>query len=150
MDPKVIVADEPIASLDVSVKAKMLNLFKDLQERLKFSCLFISHDLGIVKNICDRVAVMYLGQIIELADAQEVFNHPKHPYTQALLSANPLPKPNAKRNRIILKGEVPAPINPPSGCRFHPRCLYAKPICSQDAPEYRELYEGHFVACHFA
>lgn len=150
VDPKVIVADEPIASLDVSVKAKMLNLFKDLQERLKFSCLFISHDLGIVKNICDRVAVMYLGQIIELADAQEVFNHPKHPYTQALLSANPLPKPNAKRNRIILKGEVPAPINPPSGCRFHPRCLYAKPICSQDAPEYRELYEGHFVACHFA
>ena len=150
VDPKVIVADEPIASLDVSVKAKMLNLIKDLQEKLGFSCIFISHDLGIVKNICDRVAVMYLGQIVELADAREVFTHPMHPYTQALLSANPVPKPDAKRNRIILKGEVPAPINPPSGCRFHPRCLYAQAICSQEAPEYRELHDGHFAACHFA
>jgi oligopeptide/dipeptide ABC transporter ATP-binding protein len=150
VDPKLIVADEPIASLDVSVKAKMLNLIKDLQEKLNFSCLFISHDLGIVKNICDRVAVMYLGQIIELADAQEVFERPKHPYTQALMSANPVPRPDAKRERIILKGEVPAPINPPTGCRFHPRCLYAKPICSEKEPEYREVHDKHFAKCHFA
>ncbi len=150
VDPKLIVADEPIASLDVSVKAKMLNLIKDLQEKLGFSCLFISHDLGIVKNICDRVAVMYLGQIVELAEAEEIFNHPRHPYTQALISANPVPRPDAKRKRIILKGEVPAPINPPEACRFHPRCLQAQPICSQKSPEYRELHKDHFVACHFA
>jgi oligopeptide/dipeptide ABC transporter ATP-binding protein len=146
--PNIIVADEPIAALDVSVKAKILNLLKDLQERIGFSCLFISHELGVIKNICDRVSVMYLGKIVESGSAEEIFDAPKHPYTEALLSANPIPDPLAKRDRILLRGEVPTPINPPSGCRFHPRCLYAKSVCSIEEPELID-YHQNSVACHF-
>jgi oligopeptide transport system ATP-binding protein len=150
VNPEFIVADEPISALDVSIRAQILNLMVDLQQKFGLTYLFIAHDLSVIKHISDRVAVMYLGRIVELAEKNELFSKPLHPYTQALLSSVPIPDPEAKRDRLILKGEVPSPLNPPSGCRFHPRCRYAKDLCSSAAPEFREVLDGHFVECHFA
>ncbi|MFN3622054.1 MAG: ABC transporter ATP-binding protein, partial [Nitrososphaerales archaeon] len=129
VNPEFIVADEPISALDVSIRAQILNLMVDLQEKFKLTYLFIAHDLSVIKHISDRVAVMYLGRVVELAEKNELFSKPLHPYTQALLSSVPVPNPELKRDRLILKGEVPSPINPPTGCRFHPRCRYAKDVC---------------------
>lgn len=148
LEPEFIVADEPIAALDVSVKAKVLNLLSDLREKFNLTTLFISHDLNIVGYLCNRVAVMYLGKIVEMGRTEDLYDEPMHPYTEALLSANPTPNPFLKRSRIIMKGEVPTPINPPSGCRFHPRCRFAKPICKEREPKLVETRQKHFVACH--
>ena len=146
--PKFIVLDEPTSSVDVSVRASLLDLFKELQKKMGLTYLFISHDLSMIEAISDRVAVMYLGKIVEIADPRELFNNPLHPYTQALFSAIPIPDPEAKRKRIILGGEPPSPANPPSGCRFHPRCKYAREICSSQEPTLIEVKPGHYVACH--
>jgi len=146
--PKFIVLDEPTSSVDVSVRASLLDLFKELQRKMGLTYLFISHDLSMIEAISDRVAVMYLGKIVEVADPRELFNNPLHPYTQALFSAIPIPDPEAKRERIILGGEPPSPANPPSGCRFHPRCKYAREICSRQEPTLIEVKPGHYVACH--
>jgi len=146
--PKFIVLDEPTSSVDVSVRASLLDLFKELQKKMGLTYLFISHDLSMIEAISDRVAVMYLGKIVEIADPRELFNNPLHPYTQALFSAIPIPDPEVKRERIILGGEPPSPANPPSGCRFHPRCRYAKDICSKQEPALIEVKPGHYVACH--
>jgi len=146
--PKFIVLDEPTSSVDVSVRASLLDLFKELQKNMGLTYLFISHDLSMIEAISDRVAVMYLGKIVEIADPRELFNNPLHPYTQALFSAIPIPDPEAKRERIILRGEPPSPANPPSGCRFHPRCKYAREICSRQEPNLIEAKPGHYVACH--
>ena len=148
--PNLIVADEPVSALDVSIQAQILNLLQDLQEEFDLTFLFIAHDLSVVEHIADRVAVMYVGKIVELADTEELYLNPKHPYTEALLSAVPKPDPRLEENEIILTGEVANPANPPSGCYFHPRCKYAKDICKQTAPPLQELTAGHFVACHFA
>lgn len=149
-DPKFIVCDEAVSALDVSVQAQILNLLQDLQERLNLSYLFISHDLGVIQHISDRVGVMYVGKMVEMAATDELFNNPKHPYTEALLSAKPLPDPRKKSNRIILGGEVANPANPPSGCYFHPRCKYAKDICKKEVPAWTEVGPDHYAACHFA
>ncbi len=150
IEPKFVVADEPVSSIDVSVRAQILNLIKELRKEFNLTILIISHDLCVVRYICDRVAVMYLGKLVELSSTEELYKDPRHPYTNALLSAVPIPDPEIKRKRIILSGEPPTPINPPPGCRFHPRCEYAKPICAQTEPKMVNVgtTEEHYVACH--
>jgi oligopeptide/dipeptide ABC transporter ATP-binding protein len=150
LNPQLVVADEPVSALDVSIQAQVINLLRDLQEEFGLTYLFIAHDLSVVKHISDRVAVMYLGKVVELAETEELFANPKHPYTEALLSAVPVPDPDFKLDRIRLEGDVPSPINPPSGCYFHPRCRYARDICKVEAPAYRNVGGRHQVRCHFA
>jgi len=150
LEPEFIVADEPVSALDVSIQAQIINLLAKLQKEKGFSYMFISHDLSVVEHLCDRVGVMYLGSMMELADKDRLFDNPLHPYTKALLSAIPIPDPTAKRNRIILQGDIPSPANPPTGCKFHTRCPYKTEICTKEIPEYREMEKNHFVACHRA
>jgi oligopeptide transport system ATP-binding protein len=150
LNPKLIIADEPVSALDVSIQAQIVNLLRDLQEKMSLTYLFIAHDLSVVQHISNRVAVMYLGKIVELTDSVKLYRDPQHPYTVSLLSAIPTPDPDARRARIVLKGDVPNPSNPPSGCRFHPRCFMAKDICAKEEPALREVVPGHWSACHFA
>jgi oligopeptide transport system ATP-binding protein len=147
VNPKLIIADEPVSALDVSIQAQVLNLLEELQKEFGLTYLFIAHDLSVVKHISDRIAVMYLGKIVELAETEELFINPQHPYTEALLSAVPIPNPEMRRERIILPGDVPSPINPPAGCRFHTRCLYAQASCRVDPPPFDDVGGGHYVAC---
>lgn len=150
LNPRLIVADEPVSALDVSIQAQVLNLLQELKERLGLTMIFIAHDLSVVEHICDRIAVMYVGKIVELAESEELLRHPKHPYTEALVSAVPPADPDIKPHRIILEGDVPSPVNPPPGCVFHPRCRYAQEICSREEPALEEVTPGHFASCHFA
>ncbi len=150
VEPEFIVCDEPISALDVSIQSQVINMLEDLQKDRGLTYLFIAHDLSVVRHISDRIGVMYLGCLVELAESYELCNKPIHPYSQTLLSAVPLPDPekNKKRQRILLEGDIPSPLNPPSGCRFHTRCPYAMPICSENEPEFKEYSPGHFAACH--
>jgi peptide/nickel transport system ATP-binding protein len=148
LEPEFVVADEPVSALDVSVQAQIINLFSDLQETRQISFLFISHDLSVVEHLCTRIAIMYLGKIVEVAQRDSLFAYPGHPYTRALLSAVPVPDPTLKRSKIILRGEIPSPTQPPSGCGFHTRCPYVQKHCRETMPELRELKAGHWVACH--
>jgi len=149
-NPKFVVCDEPVSALDVSVQAQILNLLKDLQDQMGLTYLFVAHDMSVVAHICDRVAVMYVGKLVEMASTAELFSSPKHPYTEALMSAIPVPDPRPRTKRILLTGEVANPANPPSGCYFHPRCSYVKDICKTEDPQLKEISPGHFAKCHFA
>ena len=150
VNPEFIVCDEPVSALDVSIQAQVINMFQELQEKLGLTYLFIAHDLLVVRHISDRIAVMYLGKMVELADADEIYDHPLHPYSKSLLSSVPVPDPNIARanKRIILEGDIPSPLNAPSGCPFRTRCRYATDICAQSMPEFKEVKPGHFCACH--
>ena len=150
LNPEFIVLDEPVSALDVSVQAQVLNLIDDLQDQFGLTYLFIAHNMSVIKHIADQVAVMYVGKIVEIAETNELFGNPLHPYTEALLSAIPKPDPRSKRTRIILEGDVPNPANPPSGCYFHPRCNYATKQCEDEQPTLREVFPGHFASCHYA
>ena len=150
VNPDFIVCDEPVSALDVSIQAQVINMFEELQDKLGLTYLFIAHDLLVVRHISDRIAVMYIGKMVELADAETIYTRPLHPYSQSLLSAVPVPDPKIARanKRIVLKGDIPSPLNAPSGCPFRTRCQYAKPICAEQVPEFQEVEKGHFVACH--
>ncbi|MBE5997234.1 MAG: ABC transporter ATP-binding protein [Lachnospiraceae bacterium] len=151
VNPDFIVCDEPVSALDVSIQAQVINMFDELQDKMGLTYLFIAHDLLVVRHISDRIAVMYLGKMVELADAAEIYDHPLHPYSKALISAVPVPDPKVARanKRIALEGEIPSPLNAPSGCPFRTRCPYAKAVCAESMPEFKEVSSGHFVACHF-
>ncbi|KEQ24672.1 ABC transporter ATP-binding protein [Paenibacillus tyrfis] len=148
LNPDFVVADEPVSALDVSIQAQIVNLFSDLQERSGVTYLFISHDLSVVEHLCTQIGVLYLGTMVEQAPRDELFARPLHPYTQALLSAVPVPDPTVRRERIVLKGDIPSPANPPSGCKFHTRCPLAQPVCREQVPDYRDVGGSHYVACH--
>ncbi|MCB0104984.1 MAG: ATP-binding cassette domain-containing protein [Caldilineaceae bacterium] len=150
LNPRLIVADEPVSALDVSVQAQVLNLLQDIKEQLGLTMIFIAHDLSVVEHICDRIAVMYVGKVVELAESETLLRHPMHPYTEALVSAVPPADPDIHMQRLILEGDVPSPADPPPGCVFHPRCRYAKEICKQQEPLLEEVQPGHFASCHFA
>jgi len=150
LNPKLIICDEAVSALDVSIQAQVINLLQDLQQEFGLTYLFISHDLSVVEHISDRVAVMYLGKVVELADKKAIYSNPLHPYTQALLAAAPVPDPHREVKHTLLKGDVPSPINPPPGCRFHTRCPYAEQICRDHEPELKDLGDGQMVACHYA
>ncbi len=148
LNPQVIIGDEPVSALDVSIRAQIINLMIDLQKEFQLSYIIISHDLAVVEYMCDRIAVMYLGKIVETASYRDLYNNPKHPYTQALLSAIPVPDPRTSKEKTILKGDVPSPINPPQGCHFHPRCAYRMEVCDQGGPVLKDIGGDHFVACY--
>ncbi len=150
LDPQLIICDEPVTALDVSIQAQVLNLLQNLQTEFRLTYLFIAHDLSVIEHISDRVAVMYLGKLAEMSENDELFNNPKHPYTEALMSAVPIADPDIEKERIILKGDVPSPVDPPPGCYFHPRCPYAQSVCSQEEPEFKDYGSDHYVSCHFA
>ncbi|OZQ66678.1 peptide ABC transporter substrate-binding protein [Paenibacillus sp. VTT E-133280] len=148
LNPELIIADEPVSALDVSIQAQIINLFSKLQQSRGLTYLFISHDLSVVEHLCSRIGVMYLGSMMETASRDELFKNPLHPYTKALLSAVPIPIPKLKRERIVLKGDIPSPVNPPAGCKFHTRCPYAQEVCKSEIPVFRDAGNNHFVACH--
>jgi peptide/nickel transport system ATP-binding protein/oligopeptide transport system ATP-binding protein len=148
--PRLVIADEPVSALDLSIQAQIINLIKDLQREFGLTYLFISHDLGVIEHVCDKVAVMYLGKIVEFASVEALYSYPKHPYTEALLNAVPIPDPDRSRKKLVLKGEIPSPIDPPPGCHFHPRCPYARDICKTEVPTLVDHGLGHCSACHYS
>jgi len=148
VEPEFIIADEPVSALDVSIQSQVINLLNDLQEKLNLTYLFIAHDMAVIRHMSDRIVVLYLGRVMEIAANDELFDSPLHPYTQALLSSVPIPDPEIKKERAVLQGDIPSPINPPSGCVFHTRCPIAMPVCRELIPEQREIKQNHFVSCH--